>query len=655
MTILEARQRIAEYKSLFDAAAATAYDFPKNKFCGRGIVICAGGAKYLPPAWVCIQMLRFVGCTLPIELWHIDAKEMPERFRDLVASFGVRCVDASLLPEYNPERRLVGWELKCFALLYSTYAQVLLLDADNVAILDPSALFETKEFRDTGAIFWPDFSRLSNEREIWHICGIPYQDEPEFESGQIVVDKAKCWSALHLAMHMNERSEFYYRFIHGDKETFHMAWRKLKLDYAMPTHPITPLQYTMCQHDFHGRRVFQHRNMDKWRLDRENPKVAGFKFEDECRGFLRDLVTGWHQPAKFVNRWYGHGKSDDVQAVADDLIAAKFVYHRVGYDFRTMAFKPNGSVGLGAAARELYWDIRPTHSERLPSTTDKSVRQDRFELILSDQSGPTCILRNDVDGIWRGRWLSFEKMPVELIPQPHRLGRGPAQEGHTFAFAERFPRLIHQIWLGPAKLPAGAEVFSRGWRRMHPKWHYQLWTESEIANWDFPERTLFENASNPAMRADILRYVILNRYGGLYVDTDFECLRPIDALLREVDSECFAGIEPPTVSYRWSVCNALIGSLPQSTFLSHLLKKLPESIEIHMGAKATHGAETIPRATGPAFFTRCASECLEVTVFPQPILYPRPHELTGAYARHHFHGSWRGVGDQQCATPCQPI
>jgi AAA+ ATPase superfamily predicted ATPase len=49
----------------------------------------------------------------------------------------------------------------------------------------------------------------------------------------------------------------------------------------------------MCQHDFQGRRVFQHRNMDKWRLDGSNRQIRGFLFEDQCREFLSELRSRW--------------------------------------------------------------------------------------------------------------------------------------------------------------------------------------------------------------------------------------------------------------------------------------------------------------------------------------------------------------------------
>jgi hypothetical protein len=49
----------------------------------------------------------------------------------------------------------------------------------------------------------------------------------------------------------------------------------------------------MCQHDFQGRRIFQHRNTDKWDLFLLNRRVKDFWFEDECRHHLARLRGLW--------------------------------------------------------------------------------------------------------------------------------------------------------------------------------------------------------------------------------------------------------------------------------------------------------------------------------------------------------------------------
>ena len=264
---------------------------------GRGIVICAGGEKYFTCAWVCVRMLRELGCKLPIEFWHLGPEEMTEEMKTLVKPFGVRSVDAHAVRREKPVRILKGFELKCYSILHSSFREVLLLDADNVPVLNPEYLFDAPEYQDNGAIFWPDLGCMSPKKDIWKITGVPYRKEFEFESGQLVVDKRRCWRALNLAMHYNEHSDFYYDHVYGDKETFHFAFRKAGKDYAMPSRGIKQLDGALCQHDFAGKRVFQHR-IKKWSLD-SNSATPGFLFEKECIEFLDDLKRLWKRNGAF--------------------------------------------------------------------------------------------------------------------------------------------------------------------------------------------------------------------------------------------------------------------------------------------------------------------------------------------------------------------
>ena len=276
-----------------DRFAATIPPFPAKRFEGRGIVICSGGVKYFPPAWVCIKMLRRVGCRLPIQLWYLGEGEMDERMRSLVSPLGVECIDATRpSPQITPRIR-GGWELKAHAILFSRFQEVLFLDADNAPVLDPEYLFDTIQYRQSGAIFWPDFADFDKSKIIWDSCGLTRPVGPEFESGQIVVDKARCWKALRLALWFNENSDFYYQHLHGDKETFHLAFHKVRKSYGFVPHQPERLRGTMCQHDFEGNRVFQHRNTDKWNIFLTNQLVEGFLFEGECREYVADLRSRW--------------------------------------------------------------------------------------------------------------------------------------------------------------------------------------------------------------------------------------------------------------------------------------------------------------------------------------------------------------------------
>jgi ADP-heptose:LPS heptosyltransferase len=376
---------------------------------GRGIVICGGGDTYFPCAWVCIRMLRRLGCTLPIELWYLGPLECDERMRRLLEPYGVTCVDgrrhrrlnATLDWSHLSGRGFGGFELKSYAVLNCGFGEVLSIDADNVPLVDPTFLFETPEYEESGAIFWPDYGRLDRNRPIWEICKVPYRDEPEFESGQLVVDKQRHMAALQLAFFYNAHSDFYYRYIHGDKDTFHLAFRRLGHRFAMPAVPIHPLDYTMCQHDFDGRRIFQHRNLAKWRLREPNLRIHDFRYEQECLAFLAELAVHWDGRIE-------PDRGDDVYAgtrlagAASRLTRRPYRYHRVGSDTRMISFEPAGTIGCGAASNERYWELVP--------------RSKGASLEIGSVHQPICALELDDAGVWRGRWLAHERMPVEVIP-----------------------------------------------------------------------------------------------------------------------------------------------------------------------------------------------------------------------------------------------
>jgi hypothetical protein len=205
-------------------------------------------------------------------------------------------------------------------------------------------------------------------------------------------------------MWYNEHSDFFYRYIYGDKETFHLAFRKLEQPYSMPEKPIHALQDTMCQHDFTGGRIFQHRNLDKWNLLKVNKQIDGFLHEKECRHYLDELRRLWNGRNQPDWRDFS-SRSALVRAGVQRIISCVFDYHRVGYDRRPMTFYENGVIDQGAAGCEVFWDL---------NETDEGI-----VLEILSGSETTCRLKEDQDGVWRGKWLRHEQMPIELSP-----GRG---------------------------------------------------------------------------------------------------------------------------------------------------------------------------------------------------------------------------------------
>ena len=95
------------------------------------------------------------------------------------------------------------------------------------------------------------------------------------------------------------------------------------------------------------------------------------------------------------------------------------------------------------------------------------------------------------------------------------------------------PKILHQSWSG-CQLKAN----HAGWRetcaRMHPDWQLVLWTDAdnrELVRTRAPWLLkTYDAYDKPIKRADAVRLLYLHTFGGVYLDLDHACLRPLSAL-----------------------------------------------------------------------------------------------------------------------------
>lgn len=218
---------------------------------------------------------------------------------------------------------------------------------------------------------------------------------------------------------------------------------------------------------------------------------------------------------------------------------------------------------------------------------------------------------------------------------------------NTYSSTPKIPKIIHQIWIG-SELPEKYNRFVQTWIAMHPDWEYRLWSHQDILNLPLQNRDLYLSAKNYGEKSDIARYEILYLYGGLYVDTDFECLKSFDEFHHICDF--YAGL---TYGAALQLLNGLIGCAPSHPILKECLDNLkgpknPENLFLD-----------VLERTGPVHLTRsylkryamCDGICL---ILPPLFFYPWPwmnrdqnspeeirkwiHE--DSYAIHHWHVSW---------------
>lgn len=378
---------IAAYRVAAQRFLENVEPYPKERFEGRGIVICGGGAKYLPSVWVTARMLRHLGCRLPIQLWHLGPDEIDDRMATLLQNLGVAVVDGLQVQRNYPCRHLWGWVLKCYAILHSPFREVLLLDADNLPLRDPTPIFDWPEFRAAGAVFWADYMHNDAEHHAWNIFGTPGRPDREFETGQVLVDKRTGWIPLQLVHHYDCHCDYYYQWVYGDKETFHHAYRHLDAPFAIPECGPEWIEGCTCQHDFAGDWIWQHRNHDKWLLDGSNRTIPRFRLEETCRQFLAELRTlrggePYRDPCPTAH----------AVAVAAD-IAARVIYHEApDGSIRSIVLEPNGSAVIGSEVGSWNWAVR---------NLDGSLY-----LSILGTDGVAALLHREGNA-WVGPWLEW--------------------------------------------------------------------------------------------------------------------------------------------------------------------------------------------------------------------------------------------------------
>lgn len=181
----------------------------------------------------------------------------------------------------------------------------------------------------------------------------------------------------------------------------------------------------------------------------------------------------------------------------------------------------------------------------------------------------------------------------------------------------RIRKKIHWIWLG-SPLPERYIEFQKTWKKYHPHWEFQLWTDKDAQTFGMRNKSLFDKATNWGQKSDIFRLEILDREGGLYVDTDFECLKSFDILHHLCDFYTGLGHSKNVVFY-----NGLIGSCAGHP----IIKECINSIQL---TGSLTDEDNIQKTTGPWLLTKCFLKIAPTLTtpaiaFPITFFYPFPN------------------------------
>ena len=209
----------------------------------------------------------------------------------------------------------------------------------------------------------------------------------------------------------------------------------------------------------------------------------------------------------------------------------------------------------------------------------------------------------------------------------------------------KIPKRIHQIWLG-SPVPDAYKKWIKSWKRLNPDYEYRLWTDEDVASLKLPNQEAYNSISNPGPKSDILRFHILRQFGGIYVDTDFECLKPFDDLSY---LEFYTSVGYPA---KVELYPGLIACIPNHPIIEKLTEEIDKVTNLDFLKKG------VLSVTSSYFFTNLFFEIITsyqegIVVFPPDYFYPYPNNFDGfrkvdgrkyikdfSFAIHYWEQSW---------------
>lgn len=101
------------------------------------------------------------------------------------------------------------------------------------------------------------------------------------------------------------------------------------------------------------------------------------------------------------------------------------------------------------------------------------------------------------------------------------------------------PKIIHYCWFGNNPKPKLFYKCFKSWRKYCPDYRIIEWNENTLDLTNSPTYVHQAYASKKwAFVSDYVRFLILSKYGGIYLDTDMELLHTLDPFLKHEAFSC---------------------------------------------------------------------------------------------------------------------
>lgn len=180
------------------------------------------------------------------------------------------------------------------------------------------------------------------------------------------------------------------------------------------------------------------------------------------------------------------------------------------------------------------------------------------------------------------------------------------------------PKIFHFIWVGDeSKRPDNC---IRTWIDHHPDWEFRLWGNEELDESDWLNRGHIDAMRSRELNgvADMMRWEILHAFGGIVVDADSVCARPLDDHL--LDCTAFACWENE-IARPGLIAAGYFGCEPNNPFVGRIIEDINASPSVV--------DDLAWKTVGPLRLTECYRKFQYTPLQIYPSHYFIPQHFTG--------------------------
>lgn len=213
----------------------------------------------------------------------------------------------------------------------------------------------------------------------------------------------------------------------------------------------------------------------------------------------------------------------------------------------------------------------------------------------------------------------------------------------------KIPKIIHFIWVGGNPKPESVHRYIESWKKYCPDYLILEWNEH---NYDISSNRYTREAYESkkwAFVTDYMRLDILDRFGGVYMDSDVEVIKNIDKFLDKPAFTSFEAGDPEQILMPTGIIGSEIGSRWIRYLKSYYDNERPfilsdGSFDINTN---TNTITTMTREKYGIRIDNTFQENEDFAIYPSDFFCPKSWstgeiKLTeNTHTIHHFAGSWK--------------